>query len=299
MVPNFPDFREIRLEDREIFLEALSSHPPKISELTFTNLFIWRNHYRFVWSFHKGAIFVLGNDESGDIYALQPIGTTNIRSYKELLEILRDMKKGDFVRFERVGKEALEILSKLGEVRVTPLRDHFDYVYLKSELLELRGNRYKEKRQRIRRAMKVKGLTFSELRSEHISKCINLHERWCRFKRCDEDESLKAEYMASCELFENYHSLGVTGAVITVMDSLIAFSVGEMLNSDTIVVHFEKVDPEYPDFYPLINVKFLEICGEGATFVNREQDLGVPGLRTSKLSYHPHHFEEKYRVLIS
>lgn len=298
MPPVFPNFREIRLEDRDLFLETLRKYRPTTSELTFTNLFIWRDHYKFSWSLLEDTIFVIAEDDEGKKYAFQPLGIKDNEIMRKFISWMAGENEGSPVRFERVDRRFVEFIRGYGAEEIAPLRDHFDYVYLRSELVELRGSKFRQKRQRLRRALEAKNLEFSEIRPEHIDKCLSLHERWCKFKGCDDDRNLKAEFIASIELFRNYSFLGVKGLAILLGGKLVAFSVGEMLNDETVVVHFEKVDPEYPDFYPLINLKFLEICAPQATYVNREQDLGVPGLRASKLSYHPHHLEEKFRVEI-
>jgi hypothetical protein len=69
-----------------------------------------------------------------------------------------------------------------------------------------------------------------------------------------------------------------------------------LLNDQTAVVHIEKANPEVPGLYPIINQQCTEKCWDEVMYINREQDLGLPGLREAKTSYHPHHFAEKFSI---
>lgn len=104
------------------------------------------------------------------------------------------------------------------------------------------------------------------------------------------------EWEAVREILTNYHILNLTGGVIMIEGRVEAFTIGELLNENTAVVHIEKANPEIPGLYPMINQQFCEKSLHNITYVNREQDLGIDGLREAKLSYYPDHFEEKYQI---
>jgi hypothetical protein len=109
---------------------------------------------------------------------------------------------------------------------------------------------------------------------------------------------LEAENTAIKTVFENYDYLRVAGGVVYVDDKLEAFTLAERLSRDTAVVHFEKANPEIEGLYQVINQWFCKEALGSFKFVNREQDLGIPGLRKAKGSYHPHHMVEKCIVHI-
>jgi len=92
----------------------------------------------------------------------------------------------------------------------------------------------------------------------------------------------------------HFQDLSLTGGVVFVDGRLEAFTVGEKLNAETVVIHLEKANPEIRGLFAAINQSFLEGSWQDTPWVNREQDLGEPGLRKAKLSYHPHHLEEKF-----
>jgi hypothetical protein len=121
-----------------------------------------------------------------------------------------------------------------------------------------------------------------------------MQDRWCEARNCGEEPSLCAEYRAVRAAFRRFEDFGLLGGVVRVDGCVQAFAIGEALNRDTAVVHFEKAMTEYRGLYQLINQRFCISELDGFRFVNREQDLGIPGLRKAKESYHPHHMVDKY-----
>ena len=125
-----------------------------------------------------------------------------------------------------------------------------------------------------------------------------MQEKWCILRRCEDDLDLLGEWDAVKEILNSYESLDVQGGVVTIENKVMAFTIGQMLNDDTAVVHIEKADPEIPGLYPVINQQFCENSWHDARYINREQDLGMPGLREAKLSYYPDHLVKKFRITL-
>ena len=106
-------------------------------------------------------------------------------------------------------------------------------------------------------------------------------------RACTEDESLEAEQEAILEALDNFSTLGFSGGLICVDDKCAAYTFGEMLNNETLVIHIEKAHMEYEGAYQAINNLLLKNCCVNSIYVNREQDLGIEGLRRAKESYKP------------
>jgi hypothetical protein len=121
-------------------------------------------------------------------------------------------------------------------------------------------------------------------------------QEWCEEKDCDCQEGEYCEREANLELLKNFKTLGCKGALIKVDGAFEAFTVGEMLNKDTAVIHIEKAKDSIDGLYTLINQQFAQREWSQTTYINREQDLGLEGMRRSKLSYHPVRLIEKYTV---
>jgi hypothetical protein len=176
-------------------------------------------------------------------------------------------------------------------------RNNCDYVYLSSDLINLRGKKYDGKRNRIRKFIRHHDYEYVKLRPEQLKNCSRLFEEWLKEKTF-KDWVERAQRETLREALDNFEALGLAGGAILINDKIEAFSIGEELNSDTAVIHFEIVNPKYEGLSQLINQEFIKNEWADYKFINREQDLGLPGLRMAKLSYHPHHLVNKYHVTL-
>lgn len=296
-LPKFPDFKPLGLDDREFINDILRGYGPGMSEMTFTNLFIWRGHYGFEWTVYKNWLLIVCREDANGSYAFQPVGPS---SRKEavivLLEWLRSERNIENPRIERADERCVAELNDMASLVIEPLRDHFDYVYCREDLVQLAGSKYRSKRNHINQLLRFYTFEYETMQEKHINDCLTLQEKWCRMNRCEDDLDLLSEDEAVREILTQYNVLNVQGAVILIEGIVKAFTVGERLNNDTIVIHIEKADPDIPGLYPLINQQFCKNMRDDTTYINREQDLGIDGLRKAKLSYYPDHFVEKYRI---
>jgi len=296
-IPEFPVFKDIEIQDNNVFNELLKQYQPRISEWTFTNLFIWRTFYKFQWSFYKHWLMVICQDKNGIIYAMEPIGPSPKQDAAILLlEWLLLEKNISHPRIERVDKTFAVEMQRLKNFVIEPVREHFDYVYMREDLAALSGSKYRSKRNHINRLFRSYNFVYESLEERHIEDCLLVQEKWCLLRRCEDDMSLLSEWEAVRELLNHYSNFEVKGGVIIIENKVMAFTIGEMLNDNTAVVHIEKADPDIPGLYQIINQQFSEKAWQNMRYINREQDLGIPGLREAKLSYYPHHFVEKYRI---
>ncbi len=123
-----------------------------------------------------------------------------------------------------------------------------------------------------------------------------MQEDWCEMRDCEESSDLFEEDRAVYEALTHFDELDYTGGAIVIESKVEAFSLGEPLNPTTAVIHIEKANPAISGLYAAINQRFCQGAWSGMTYINREQDLGVEGLRKAKQSYHPHHMVKKYLV---
>jgi hypothetical protein len=121
-----------------------------------------------------------------------------------------------------------------------------------------------------------------------------MQETWCQLKNCQEDPSLLMEDYAIHQALTYFEDLNFRGGAILIDNKVEAFALGEQLNKDTAVIHIEKANPDILGLYAAINQLFCLKTWSHMKYINREQDLGVEGLRKAKESYHPHHMVNKY-----
>ncbi len=298
--PAFPEFKPLGLEDKEILQRLLWDYQPQTSELTFTNLLIWKDYYHFAWSLDRDWLLITSNPPEGARWALPPIGPApRAEICRKLLAWLRGNSHTGTAGIERADKRLAAELTGQPGFLIEPRRDHFDYVYRSEDLIGLAGNKYQAQRNHIHHVQRSYNLSFQALEEKDIPACLTLAEEWCEQKGCDEDLGLQGEWEAVKASLRNFQALDIQGGVIRINGKVEAFTLGELLNQDTAVVHIEKANPQISGLYAVINQEFCRQSWSGVPWINREQDLGLPGLRTVKLSYHPHHLVEKFGIQLS
>lgn len=283
---NFPDLKPMELKDKPLFDSFLRQHPAQISEMTFTNLFCWRltkNHEFAVYKNH----LVVSFSENGMRMFYQPIGHQPARIIEE---ILGEIPGSSFKRVEGGIAEKLK-----GRFTVTEDRDMADYVYIVSDMRELPGDKYSQKRNFIRRFSSYNPATCA-LDVSTAKGFLGMQERWCNIRHCETDKSMNAENIAVKECLNNFKVLGVHGICIRVYGRMEGFAIGESLNPNTFVEHFEKANTEFTGIYQYTVKELAKSIPAEFEFLNREQDLGVDGLRKAKLSYHPTKLVEKFSI---
>jgi hypothetical protein len=296
-VPEFPQLKDLTLEDKPLCDQLFNQFPPQISEFTFTNLFIWRQAYQIKISRLQNFLCLLSEQE-GSSFFFPPIGEGDvIECYQNLLQYLRG--KGIPPKIVRVPEAVVaEIDWKISGMKAELDRNQSDYVYLTQDLTELKGRKYHRKRNHIKQFQEKYSYQYIPLTPEWIPQCLQLETEWCDLRQCEASPGLLNESLAIKEAFTHYEELGVKGGAILINAKVEAFTLGDPLNPETVVIHIEKANPAYEGLYPTIHQAFLENQWSGTTYVNREQDLGEEGLRKAKESYFPHHMVNKYTVTL-
>jgi len=297
-IPEFPRFKDFSLEEKPLLEEAFLKFPPVISEFTFTNLFIWRQVYQLRISHLNGFICLL-SDKGDQSFFFPPIGEGDkVESFRSLLQDLK--ARGNSPKIARVPESMVtQIDWKENGMRVDLDRDQSDYLYLVKDLTKLEGRKYHRKRNHIKQFKEKYSYQYLSLTPEWISECLRLETDWCDLRHCEVVPGLANESVAIKEALTHFDQLNMKGGAILIDGKLEAFTLGEPLNPETVVIHIEKANPAFEGLYPLINQVFLENEWSAHLYVNREQDLGEEGLRKAKESYFPHHMIHKYTLSLA
>jgi uncharacterized protein len=287
------EFRPIDLSDKDQFNRFLSEDPPAISELTFTNLFMWRDCYNTLWQIRKNCLLLVMRPNREPAFALPPVGPGDkVEAIEFLIGFLRQAPSEP--RICRASEDFIEKFVDKKSFAAMEDRNNSDYVYLALDLVELPGNKFHKKKNHLNKFIKNYQFEYLKLDAALIERILEMQEQWCELKDCPTNPDLLAEDRAVYEALINYESLDFTGGAILIDSKVEAFTLGERLNSDTAVIHIEKANPEIPGLYAAINRFFCEDALSNFTYINREQDLGLEGLRKAKESYHPHHMVNKF-----
>lgn len=288
-IPEFPANREVLLSDKPMFDEALARMRPEISAYTFTNIFAWRDCHKARLSRLMDALLVTYNEHEPAV-CLEPIGAANTADVmSEVIKRARD------ISFGYLHKHAAQQCTALG-LHVELDRDNSDYLYLASNLIDLPGRDLAAKRNFINGIKSQTPYEYLPLANDNVMGCHGFAEEWCEERVCDEDDGLSRERCANYQILSNFAALGVFGGAIVIGGKIVAFSLGEPLNPETVVVHVEKADSKIRGIYQLINNELCIHHAQDYMYVNREQDLGIEGIRKAKLSYKPTAIVETYRA---
>jgi hypothetical protein len=195
--------------------------------------------------------------------------------------------------------EDAALLEKLykGSFEFKKWRDGFDYVYLLEKLVLLPGRKLHAKRNHINFFIENNDWTFEPITRENLGECRKMNEEWYREKGQSCNAGLANERRAVDKCFENYSELGLEGGLLRASGRIVAYTIGEPLNSDTYVIHVEKAFSSIRGAYQMINREFASYIRDNhphIIYVNREDDTGDKGLRRAKLSYYPDRMIEKY-----
>jgi hypothetical protein len=296
-VPDFPAFVDVSLELSSGLGPFLRALAPPISEFTFTNLYLFRRAHDYRVSKLGGLLLVRARGYDGTPYAFPPLGEGNVSEAAfRLCDVLA--AEGAAPLIFPVPASTLAAHFAAGGWVATGDRDQADYVYLREELATLPGAKFHKRKNRLLKFLREEGegYAYAPLGAEHVEECRRLASGWCEI-RCSLDRpSTYLETEAAVDALVHRDELSLKGGVILLAGQVAAFSLGEELNDDTFVVHFEKAEAGREGLAQLISRDFcLRDLGQ-YTYVNREQDLGDPGLRQAKQSYRPVALAEKYRL---
>ena len=286
-------FTPLELEHKDELTLFFREDPPQSSELSFSNLFMWRHHHRPAWQIHEGCLCVSLCYPDAEPFGLRPIGQGGKAAALDfLMGRLGAVTKTP--RVERVEAPFVQGFVDQSRYLAEPDRDQFDYVYPAEKLAALSGRKLHKKKNHLNKFLKSVEYQYHPLAQNLVDDVLGMQEDWCRMRECSLHPELLDEDHAVFEALQQFGRLDYIGGVIVIEGKVQAFALGEMLNPDTAVIHIEKANPEIPGLYAAINQMFAQNAWSGIGFINREQDLGVEGLRKAKLSYQPHHLVEKY-----
>jgi len=287
------EFRLLALADKVLVDKALAKHPPEISELTFTNLFCLKAKRQVLVAEHEGGLIFLAREGERSFF-LPPVCDCGVAVP---VRAMFDYARGEGLApdVERVPEVTAGELAQAG-FKVEEDRANWDYVYLATDLALLEGRHYDGKRNFVRQMLASHQCEYRRITAGNVSDCLALETTWCNLRHCELDPGLEAEQRAITVCFENWERFSLTGGAVVVDGRIQAFAIGERLNPTTAVVHFEKANPELKGMYQLINQWYSRHELSEYTYVNREQDLGIQGLRKAKESYHPHHMVRKFTI---
>ena len=283
------EFRKITLEDKPLLDEILKNAKEVSCENTFVNLYVWQEAYNTQIAFKNDNLFIRYGEGNSISYRL-PIGGNLEEGLKEIFAV-----SDTAPTFWNPINEAFSSLPKwfTDKYDIIPSRDSFDYIYRQSDLANLEGKKYHSKRNHISAFSKKYDWHYEEINSTNLDKIIACAESWYSENAERLDEFALAEKKGLESVLENLELFSVTGGAIFIEDKAVAFTLGTPINNKVFDIFAEKALPEFATAYTVINNCFAKELGD-FKYINREDDMGLEGLRRAKLSYRPAVLLEKY-----
>jgi hypothetical protein len=297
MLPKFPEFKKLELADKKE-IEAYTAKLPPYSDFNFVSMWSWNIKDDMVISELNGNLVVRFDDYLSGEPFYSFLGSQKVsETAAKLLEHAK--KEGIMTKLQLVPEESVKRLDK-EKFYVLESRDHFDYIYHMGSFHSCTGKKYETQRNMISRFgrrhtdIETKVLPIAAAKKE----ILELSEKWRMSRRDKHDEvKLRNEGEAIKRIFDLEGS-PLQAICVFHNQTLIAYSIAEILEGSHILCHFAKADTEFAGIYSFLMKKTCEyMLTIGKEFLNYEQDLGLPHLRFSKTAFQPHGFMAKFSVM--
>lgn len=301
-------FHLLTIEHKEIFDKYLSADNLALSDINFTNCYMWRHAREISFAEVAGNLIIKTQYQSQEPFVFYPIGGGDKEASLECLrEYFGSLNLVCSIR--SLSKEQAKQLQQIYPLaHIQQNRDRFDYIYNVSELMALSGRKYHKKKNHLNSFLQeYPQFVFESISASNIAQIQETYTTWYEANP-NKNEGLSYELLGINDALNAYERLALRGGVIKIDGQIAAFSFGEdipcVLENEGIsgrvaVIHIEKAHSQYRGIFQAINQQTLTHCFKECAWVNREEDLGIEGLRKAKLSYQPAFLLEKFEATIS
>ncbi|SHI89936.1 DUF2156 domain-containing protein [Lutispora thermophila] len=292
-------FKTLELSDRELFMKYLGDYNFNTYEYSFLNLYLWREYCNVEYAILNDALIIKKTEEGKGTVFMQPIGYTK-GNLKDIISELIEYKKSNSsmkVLFSDIEEPFLEELKKIYDEKLQYFQDvkNFDYIYETEKLIKLNGDKLRKRKSQYNHFVSSYQYSIKDISEDKvINDCIRFAEEW--FSGQQSNHQLVCELKGIKDIMHNLKLLNGLGMAVYVNDVIAGFTIGEIVNKNMAIIHIEKGDTIYNGIYAFINRTFAELYLKDVKHINREEDIGIPGLRRAKLAYDPIKLEKKYLV---
>lgn len=290
------EFQRLNFENKEAYDRILMASPERGCEYSSANLFLWGKQKV---SFSQGCVAFFSHFHGKSVYPY-PIGTGDKKAVIEA--ILHDAKmRGIPCRLTGLTDADRAELEEWfpGKFHLRTIRDNFDYVYDINDLADLKGRKFQKKRNHFNR-FKAEHPNYQvvEINACNMVLAQQMVDQWYRTRiKEDPEGDYLLENIAMARAFQNYGWLGLEGIMLIDEGQVLAVTIGSCMAPNMFDIHFEKALEDVDGAYNAVNcefARFLRLKYPEVQFLDREDDIGLEGLRKAKLSYNPHHLIEKH-----
>lgn len=285
-------FKKVELDHRERANHFLKMKNYFMCAYCFTDIFIWSSAYGTRIAFDDDFMYIKTSNSQGTFFT-SPIGSGDYAvAIEKMAEIAHE--EGYPLRMYCVPPEVKTRIEDIYPKRFvfTEDRDQADYIYSAESLMYLKGKKLHGKRNHINKFLSEYDgrWAYEDLTADNVHEFFEYQLDWCS----DNPSEFLGETCAVSLALKNMEPLGIKGGLLRLDGKLIAVTLGSESFYDTFIVHIEKADASIPGAYQMINQQFAQHNFEKYRYIDREEDLGIEGLRKAKLSYYPESITENY-----
>lgn len=294
------DFRPIELADKERVQRYTLSSWRQNCDLSFANLYSWRFYYHTQIAEWRNFLLFRFQVDDCQLAYMMPIGDGSLKPVVEAMMEDARLQGAPFLMLGVCAGTRAELESEFPEQFEFRLdRDYFDYIYLRTDLATLRGKRFQPKRNYVNRFKAAyPDYRYMPLTPALVQECLRLENDWRKTRDNGDEQMLQDECRSMTAALQHMDELDIQGGVLWVDGHIVAFTYGAPINAETFDTCVEKADAGVAGAYAMINYEFANHVPSQFLYLNREEDLGLEGLRKSKLSYQPFRLLEKYIVTL-
>ncbi len=289
------------LAQKELVEQFLSKTLNRLSGFSFVNIFAWKDFFHFEFEMIDGNLCIFAENEIGMFMYLPPLGEdVSPTGIEKCFARMEAVNKGKGVsRIENVPEDQLSLYST---TKYIPVSKGQEYCYLRQDLVDLKGNAYKDKRALYNFCVKNFEPRYKNYDGKMLRDCSALYERWAESKLSRSIDDISRQMIEDNRqvhriVIENSTALGLVGRVVEVNGVIAGYTFGYPLNDETFCILFEIVDLKYKGLPVYI---FKEFCHDTALecykFINVMDDFALPNLEKTKLSFRPTAMVPAYNV---
>ena len=288
--------KRITIDCKDIFKKYYVNIEASI--YNFTNLFMWSDENSIVYSETDGFIIPIFQFGKYPPTALFPIGEGDFKSAVEkTCEHLKEL--GARPVFSQLTEDMVIKMQQFfpEKFEYIPNRNAADYIYEVEKMITHSGKKLHSKKNHLNFFKKNYNFEYKKLGQADMADCKALFDMW----QAGKEEDMKLIYEskeATYRVLDNFETLGVCGGGIYVDGEMIAFSIGEKITNDMALIHLEVANPMYRGAFNIINQQFCENEWKNLKYVNREEDMGLEGLRKAKLAYCPVFLVDRFNAVL-
>ena len=288
------EWKVLEVQDKKI-IDKYTKERFTIRISIFTNQILWSIGEKTRYKIEEDILYLKGIYEEEEYYYMPIPKNEEIETISRWKEGIKNIIQNEKKRIILVPEYWKNILED--EFYLEERRESFDYIYSSEDLGTLKGRKYSKKKNRINNFKKLYNYTYEKINEKNVNEVIEFQKNWCKNRECYLSAVLNNENLGIINLLNNFKELDFIGAILRVEGEIIAYSLGEILNSEYGVIHIEKGLNEYIGSYQLINHLFAQNEFSNCKYINREDDFGDEGLREAKESYHPIFLLKKYEIV--